>query len=101
MAQIVIDIGHLITSAPNIQSGRPIITGTGTTVHRIVMLYKQGYTADEITAAKDYLTLAQVHAALAYYYMNQEAIDADLAEDIAEYDRMAQEHMGQSASEFC
>ncbi len=43
----------------------------------------------DIVADKDYLSLAQVHAALAYYYMNRQAIDADLAVEAAEYDRLA------------
>jgi uncharacterized protein (DUF433 family) len=30
-------------------------------------------------ADKDYLALAQVHAALAYYYANQQVIEQDLA----------------------
>ena len=92
MVQAVVNIGSLIASVPHIQSGRPVVAGTGTTVHRIAMLYKQGYTADEITADKDYLSLAQVHAALAYYYANQKTIDTELAEDIAEYDQLAQQY---------
>ena len=91
MVQTIVNIGSLITSMPNIQAGKPMIAGTGTTVHRIAMLYKQGYTPDEIAADKDYLMLAQVYAALAYYYANQDAIETDRAEDIAEYDRLAQQ----------
>lgn len=97
MAQALVNIGSLITSTPDIQSGRPIIIGTGTSVHRIVILHRQGYTVDEIVANKDYLTLAQVHAALAHYYANQEAIDADLAQDIAEYDRLSEQHLTASS----
>jgi uncharacterized protein (DUF433 family) len=85
----VVDIGSLITTSPDIQGGRPIIAGTGTSVRRIVALYKQGHSTDEIVADKDYLTLAQVHAALAYYYANQPVIDQDLAEEAAEYERLA------------
>ena len=89
MSQTLVSIGSLITSSPDIQGGRPIITGTGTSVRRIVALYKQGYSTDEIVADKDYLTLAQVHAALAYYYINQQAIDQDLAEEAAEYEKLS------------
>ena len=89
MTQTLVDIGSLITSDPQIQSGRPILVGTGTTVQRIVALYQQGYSVADIVADKDYLNLAQVHGALAYYYLNPQAIDADLAAEAAEYDRLA------------
>ncbi|MFP4134984.1 MAG: DUF433 domain-containing protein [Halothece sp.] len=89
MSQSLVDIGNLITTSPDIQSGRPIITGTGTSVRRIVTLYKQGYSADEIVADKPYLTLAQVHAALAYYYANQQNIDQDLDAEVGEYEKLA------------
>lgn len=89
MPQTLVDIGSLITTSHDIQGGRPIIAGTGTSVRRIVALYKQGYSTDEIVDDKDYLTLAQVHAALAYYYANQQVIDQDLAEEAAEYESLA------------
>lgn len=89
MSQALVNIGSLITTSPEIQSGRPIIAGTGTSVGRIVTLYKQGYSADEIIADKPYLTLAQVHAALAYYYANQQIIDQDLDAEATEYERLA------------
>ena len=89
MSLTLVDIGSLITSSPDIQAGRPIIAGTGTSVRRIVALYKQGYSPEEILDDKDYLTLAQIHAALAYYYANQQLIDQDLAEEAAEYERLA------------
>ena len=89
MSQALVDIGSLITTSPDLQSGRPIIAGTGTSVRRIVTLYKQGDSADEIVADKPYLTLAQVHAALAYYYANQQIIDQDLDAEATEYERLA------------
>jgi len=89
MSQAVVNIGSLITTPPDLQSGRPIIAGTGTSVRRIVTLYKQGDSADEIVAHKPYLTLAQVHAALAYYYANQQIIDQDLDAEATEYERLA------------
>jgi len=89
MSQALVNIGSLITTSPDIQSGRPIIAGTGTSVRRIATLYKQGDSADEIVADKPYLTLAQVHAALAYYYANQQIIDQDLEAEATEYERLA------------
>lgn len=89
ISYVLVDIGSLITMSANVQGGRPIIAGTGTSVRRIAALHKQGYSPDEIVADKDYLTLAQVHAALAYYYANQPVIDQDLTEEAAEYERLA------------
>lgn len=88
MSQTLVNIGGLITASPDIQAGRPVITGTGTSVRRIVVLYKQGFSPDDILADKDHLTLAQIHAALAYYYTNQQVIEQDLAEEAAEYERL-------------
>ena len=91
MSQSLVDIGNLITTSPKIQGGRPIIAGTGTSVRRIVALWKQGYSIDEIVADKDYLTLSQVHAALAFYYANQQVIDQDLEREAVEYEKLASE----------
>lgn len=57
------DIKYIVTD-PEIYGGRPIIAG-----HRIAVEFP--------------LTLAQIHAALAYYYDNREALDHQLAEDEA------------------
>ena len=85
------DIGTLIVQTPDIRGGRPRVAGTGVTVMRIAGWYKLGCTPEEI-ARKIGLSLAQIHAALAYYHVNQEAVDADLEGEAAEYDRLAREH---------
>jgi uncharacterized protein (DUF433 family) len=92
MPQPLIDIGQLIAVDPNHYGGRPVIAGTGTSVRQIVALHRQGYSADEIVMDKHYLTLAQVHAALAYYYANPSAIEADMAAEAQEYDRLMALH---------
>jgi len=38
---------------------------------------------DEIALEYPHLTLAQVHAALAYYHVNRDEIEADIAEEEA------------------
>ena len=83
------DIGTLITRDPNLRNGIPIIAGTATSVQRIVVLYKQGNSAEEIAADLDHLALAQVYAALTYYHANRAEIEADLAAEKAEYERLA------------
>lgn len=97
MTQALVDIGSLIATDSQFKGGRPVIAGTGTTVQRIVALYKQGYSADDIVADKTYLTLAQVHAALAYYHANKQLIEAELAAESAEYDRLARQQSESTA----
>src|SRR2546427_6551814 len=78
-----IEIGTLIDRDPNIRGGRPKIAGTGLTVSRIAGWYKMGMTPEEIALEYPHLTLAQVHAALAYYHANREEIEADIAQQEA------------------
>jgi uncharacterized protein (DUF433 family) len=79
----VIEIGTLIDRDPKIRGGRPKIAGAGLTVSRIAGWYKMGMTPEEIALEYPHLTLAQVHAALAYYHVNRDEIEADLAQEEA------------------
>jgi uncharacterized protein (DUF433 family) len=79
----VIEIGTLIDRDPQIRGGRPKIAGTGLTVARIAGWYKMGMTPEEIALEYSHVTLAQVHAALAYYHANRDEIEADLAQEEA------------------
>jgi len=80
----VVDIGTLIERSPEIRKGRPRIAGTGVTVRRIVEWHNLGLTPEEIVAKIEHLSLAEIHAALAYYHANREEIDDDItAEDAA------------------
>ncbi|MEG3939632.1 MULTISPECIES: DUF433 domain-containing protein [unclassified Microcoleus] len=84
----ITDIGTLISRNPDIHGGCPIIAGTGVTVRRIAIWYKQGLNAEEIGDRIGHLTLTQVYAALTYYHANREEIDADIAAEAAESDRI-------------
>lgn len=88
----VVDIGTMITQREGVHGGRPILAGTGVTVRRIVIWHKLGLIPEEIVDRVGHLSLAQVHAALAYYYANRDAIDADLAEEEADYEQLMREH---------
>jgi uncharacterized protein (DUF433 family) len=90
----VTDISTLITHSPETCGDRPRITGTRVTVGRIAFLWKKGMTPEEIVDNYGYLTLAQVYAALAYYHANKDEIEAILAADEAEYDRLELLHYG-------
>jgi uncharacterized protein (DUF433 family) len=77
----------LIITDPNLRGGRPIIAGTGVTVRTIVGHYKLGLTPEETADQMD-LDLASVYAALAYYHLNKDDIEADiLAHSEAALDR--------------
>lgn len=90
--QGISDIGNLIVRVPEIRGGRPILTGTGVTVHRIVGWYKLGLSPEEIANQFGHLSLAQVHAALTYYHANHDEIEAEIAAEEDEGDRLAEEH---------
>jgi uncharacterized protein (DUF433 family) len=83
MTTATVDIGTFITRSADIRGGRPRIAGTGVTVQRIVGWYKLGLTPEEIATRIGHLSLAQVHAALAYYHANQEEIETAIAADQA------------------
>jgi uncharacterized protein (DUF433 family) len=59
--------------------GKPCIAGTRIRVWDIYVLHERlGKTADEIIADYPELSLAEVHAALAYYFDHQVEIDAEM-----------------------
>jgi uncharacterized protein (DUF433 family) len=82
------DIGSLIVRSDDLRGGRPRIAGTGVTVRRIVGWYKRGLTPEEITTEIPHVSLAQVYAALTYYHANREEIEADIAAEEAEAQRL-------------
>ena len=84
----ITDIGTLISRHPDIHGGGAIIAGTGVTVRRIAIWYKQSLTAEEIASRIGNLTLTQVYAALTYYHANRDEIDADIVAEAAEGDRI-------------
>ena len=69
-----------IESKPGVRSGKPCIAGTAIKVQNIVIWTEQGDTPDDIVNGYPHLSLADVHAAMAYYYDNQETIDNDIME---------------------
>ena len=78
-----VDIGSLITRSPEIRGNRPRIAWTGVTVRQIACMSNLGNIPEEIAAEYPHISLAQVHAALAYYYANRDEIEADLAAEEA------------------
>jgi uncharacterized protein (DUF433 family) len=89
----VTEIGSLISRRAEIRGGRPCIAGTGVSVRRIVQWHNMGQIPEEIVQTfGGHLSLAQVHAALAYYYVNQQEIDADLASEERETEVLERQH---------
>jgi uncharacterized protein (DUF433 family) len=58
--------------------GRARIQGTRFKVIQVARSCRAGLHADAIQEAYPQLTLAQIHAALSYYYAHQEEMDAQL-----------------------
>ena len=85
---------ELIYSNPKIRGGRPCIVGTGLRVLDVVMsMHFGGRSPDQIASDYD-ISLAKVHAALAYYYENKAEIDDDIREDIRIGRQLAKEGFG-------
>ena len=63
--------------------GRPLITDTTTKVHELIAeKIAYGWDAEEIYLQHNYLTLSQVHSALAYYYDHMEEIERLIEGDV-------------------
>ena len=72
-----------IEITPGISSGKPHIAGHRITVENIVISHERlGKSADEIAGDYD-ITLADVYAALAYYFDHRHEIDQSLEESRA------------------
>ena len=68
-----------ITRKKSILGGIPVVSSTRTPVRAIAGYYQMGMNPDEILQSLPHLTLAQVHAALTYYFDHQKIIDRDIA----------------------
>ncbi len=76
----VFSVKQHITSTPGVAGGKPCIAGTRIRVQDVVIRTELGESPDEIVKAYPHLTLADIHAALAYYYDNRAAIDEQIRE---------------------
>ena len=78
----VSSIAEHIVITPGTCGGKPRIAGHRITVQNIVICHEQmGMTPQEIVEDYRMITLADVHAALAYYYDHQSEIDAAIERD--------------------
>src|SRR5262245_54040560 len=75
-------IGQHIEKTPGVCGGKARIAGHRLRVMDIVGWHeKRGLSPDEIVAMFPGITLADVHAALAYYFDHREEIEADFLRD--------------------
>ena len=77
-----------IEMTPGVAGGKPRIAGHRITVHDIAIWHERlGRSADEIASEYD-LSLADVYAALAYYFDHREAIDREIEQSRAFVDAL-------------
>ena len=73
------------------QAGVPTIAGTTMKIAELVveqMAY--GWSPEELHFQHPYLTLGQIHSALAYYWDHREEIDRDIEQRLARVDQVRQ-----------
>ena len=64
------------------------IAGTRTKIKEVVLdKVAHGWSPEEIHFQHRHLSMAQIHAALAYYYENQDRLDEELRRDLEAVDR--------------
>jgi uncharacterized protein (DUF433 family) len=73
------------------------IDGTRVTVLQIVTLYKRGENAEEIAQNFPQLNLSQVYATPAYYHASRADIEHELADEVAEFDRLKSQYAQDSS----
>jgi uncharacterized protein (DUF433 family) len=71
-------LSRYVTRNSEILSGEPIITGTRTSVHAVVGLWRLGTMPEEILNHLPHLTLAQVFDALSFYLDHQVEINESI-----------------------
>lgn len=75
-------VARHIEVSTDLSGGRPRIVGTRVRVQDVVVCYElQGMMPDEIVAGYPHVTLADVHAALAYYHDHRDTIRRHIQDD--------------------
>jgi uncharacterized protein (DUF433 family) len=72
------------------ENGVPWISGANTKVVEVVLdKIAHGWSPEEMHSQHSHLSMAQIHAALAYYYEHQTELDAKIARDWEEATELA------------
>ncbi len=73
------------------KKGVPIITGTNMKVIELVLEKSAyGWSPEELHFQHPYLSLGQIHSALAYYWDHQKELDADIEKRLAAVEQIQQ-----------
>jgi len=76
---------HVILNEKNV----PIIAGTNMKVIELVLeKTAYGWSAEELQFQHPYLTLGQIHSALAYYWDHKEELDRDIEKRLEFVDKL-------------
>jgi uncharacterized protein (DUF433 family) len=82
-----------IVSKPEVCGGRPCIAGSRIRVQDIYVWHElQGQSADQIVSRFPHITMADVYAALAYYWDNRNEILRQMQEETDFVEQMKQKH---------
>jgi uncharacterized protein (DUF433 family) len=88
MSVIEIDYKHVVPD----EKGVPIIEGTTIKVIELVLeKTAYGWSPEELHIQHPYLTLGQIHSALAYYWDHQEALDRDIERRLGQVDKIREQ----------
>ena len=81
---------HVILSEENV----PIIAGTNLKVIELVLeKTAYGWSPEELKFQHSYLTLGQIHSALAYYWDHKDELDHDIEKRLESVDKLQKKSM--------
>ena len=85
MSVVEVDYKHVVLD----EKGVPVIAGTTIKVIELVSeKIAYGWSPEELCVNHPYLTLGQIHSALAYYWDHREAIDQDIERRLKQVDEI-------------
>jgi uncharacterized protein (DUF433 family) len=86
---------NIETDAPPLRANNDGVVYVGNTrvpLETVIWTYNEGASAEEIVMHYDALSLADVHAVIAYYLNHRDAVEAYLKEAESESERVRQEN---------
>ncbi|HEX9943536.1 MAG TPA: DUF433 domain-containing protein [Thermoanaerobaculia bacterium] len=90
MAAQVLPIESVV-SDPEIRGGQPLVAGTTLRVSDLAAYHTLAGLTPEQLSVQFELDLARVHAALAFYYQNKTAIDAEIRSNADQAETLRQQ----------
>lgn len=94
------DIKHIVRD-PEVYGGKPCIAGHRIAVHDIAVSHQQGVTPEQLVSEiYPTLNLAEVYAALLYYYEHKDEIDREIQDEATDIQARAQADMSPLAQKM-